>query len=270
MTTQLRRKLSLKTETIKVSEIENILESDYYLNGALNKLTSKDKRWYLSKDNDTIKDDISNILTPTNDEFTYQTPEDLSAKLSNNLKSNFKHLIPINKPNKLSSNSINLLTNNNNDLNSNVVFFKQLHSSLLAKPSSSKGVPMNLANTSNIVSSLRPDNSFKNIESTSIQHKKFLNAMKPKSGKSSHMDFGNLSHKRSVLETTNLFDLNEAIKNGTFELDFEGNDTRKLNKPTFNYQIVDNESNLIFSKKQQKYLKNQEISNILSKVKKKK
>ncbi len=279
----MRRKLSIKTETYqkKVSENESTLETEF--NGTLGKLTSRDKRWFLVKDSEptNLKDDntsqlnTSNILASNNyDEFTYQTPEEISAKLANS--SNLKHLTPLNKSISKLMSSSNLGLLNNNDITGNVLFFKQLNSNLMLKTNSSKVIPMSLANNTNIVSSLRSETSFKNFESTSAPLKKNTNRMKPKSGRSTIMENPiEINFKNALIETKNLYDFSDVVRNINYETATEKKSSMKksnLNKDASNNQVLETTDNTLnMNRKQIKYLKTQEISsNVLTKIKKKK
>lgn len=241
---------------MRLSDIDNLLDSEYYY-GSLNKLAAKDKRWLLVKDSEENAPSQLGLTTPVVDELTYQTPEDISAKMNSNLNkvNNFKHLSPLSKSKNKQS----------NDLNSNVVLFKHLNTNILVKSNQSKVIPINLTNTTNIVSSLRPEVFYKSLEATSSQQKRYFNAIKPKSGKSTTIDLSELGFKGSVLETKNLFDFSDIIKSGNLKIDFNlatslpGVDTSRKKK---NFDAI------LVTDSKKKYLKTNELITVRDKKKK--
>lgn len=259
-------KKTVAAVTAATTEVEDLLDSDFYLNnggGTLGKLASKDKRWYMVNNYDpsNVREDMSNFQTVLNsnnnnndESVTYQTPEDIQNKLNNSSRSNFKHLTPITK----STNKLNTT----NEINTDNIFFKQFNNNatslLSSKQNSSKINPINISSTIRAT-----DLSLKNFETTSNQHKKFLNeiAMKPKSSRASNRtNPSELDFKAALLETKNLYDLNglETLRK------------YNLNRSTINYQQkIEIDNPLVLSKKHQKLLKN-DISNLMTKIKKKK
>ena len=124
-------KKTVAAVTAATTEVEDLLDSDFYLNnggGTLGKLASKDKRWYMVNNYDpsNVREDMSNFQTVLNsnnnnnnndESVTYQTPEDIQNKLNNSSRSNFKHLTPITK----STNKLN----STNEINTDNIFFNQ-------------------------------------------------------------------------------------------------------------------------------------------------